>query len=56
MLTAIETTATIGANRQLTLEKDWVKAASQNDAFDFMNHDAEGIYTLKDGKPLTDEI
>lgn len=77
MLTAIETTATIGANRQLTLdedlpenvsakvrvivlfdeddlsEKDWLKAASKNDAFNFLNDEAEDIYTLEDGKPLS---
>lgn len=79
MLTAIETTATIGANRQLLLdddlpenvsakvrvivlfaeddlrEKDWLKAASSNDAFGFLNDEAEDIYTLEDGKPLDDE-
>ncbi|CAN5824466.1 hypothetical protein BH24ACI1_BH24ACI1_19050 [soil metagenome] len=78
MLTAIETTATISANRQLTLDEDlpetisagkvrvivlfseedfddreWLKAASKNDAFDFLNDEAEDIYTLEDGKPLT---
>ena len=77
MLTAIETTATIGANRQLTLdedlpknvsskvrvivlfadddfnEKEWLKAASKNEVFDFLNDEAEDIYTLEDGKPLT---
>lgn len=77
MLTAIETTATIGANRQLTLDEDlpenvsagkvrvivlfseedfneseWLKAASKNDAFDFLNDEAEDIYTLEDGKPV----
>lgn len=80
MLTAIETTATIGANRQLLLdedlpanvsarvrvivlfaeddfnEKDWLKAASNNEAFGFLNDEAEDIYTLEDGKPLDDEI
>ena len=80
MLTAIETTGTIGANRQLLLdedlpenvsakvrvivlfaeddlsEKEWLKAASKNDAFDFLNDEAEDIYTLEDGKPLNDEI
>lgn len=80
MLTAIETTGTISANRQLTLdedlpenvsakvrvivlfaeddlsEKDWLKAASNNDAFDFLNDEAEDIYTLEDGKPVKDEI
>jgi len=80
MLTAIETTATIGANRQLLLdedlpesasskvrviiffveedfiEKDWLKSASENEAFDFLNGEVEDIYTLQDGKPLTNEI
>jgi len=76
MLTAIETTATISANRQLTLDEDlpenvsakvrvivlfseedfkeneWLKAASKNEAFDFLNDEAEDIYTLNDGKPV----
>ncbi len=76
MLRAIETTATIGANRQLTLDEDlpenvsakvraivlfseedfneneWLKAASKNDVFDFLNDEAEDIYALEDGKPL----
>lgn len=80
MLTAIETTATNGANRQLLLdedlpenisakvrvivlfdeddlsEKDWMRAISKNDAFDFLNEEAEDIYTLEDGKPVHDEI
>lgn len=80
MLTAIETTATIGSNRQLLLDEDlpenvsskvrvivlfaeedfaereWLKAASKNDVFDFLNDEVEDIYTLEDGKPLTDEI
>jgi hypothetical protein len=80
MLTAIETTATIGANRQLLLDEDlpesasskvrviiffdeedfiekaWLKSASENEAFDFLNGEVEDIYTLQDGKPLTNEI
>jgi hypothetical protein len=76
MLTAIETTATVGANRQLLLdedlpengsskvrvivlfdeddfsEKDWLKAASGNDAFDFLEDEIENIYSLEDGTPL----
>ncbi len=80
MLTAIETTATIGANRQLVLdedlpenvsakvrvivlfaeddlnEKEWMKAASKNEAFGFLRDEAEDIYTLEDGKPVHDEI
>lgn len=81
MLTAIETTGTVNANRQLTLDEDlpenvsakvrvivlydenadigereWTKAASNNEAFDFLNDEAEDVYTLEDGKPLTDEV
>lgn len=80
MLTAIETTGTINANRQLTLDEDlpenvsakvrvivlfdendlsekaWLKAASQNDVFEFLKDEAEDIYNLEDGKPLQNEI
>ncbi len=37
-------------------EKEWMQAASKNDAFDFLNDEAEDIYTLEDGKPVHDEI
>ena len=33
-------------------EKEWMQAASKNDAFDFLNDEAEDIYTLEDGKPI----
>ncbi|CAN5494898.1 MAG: hypothetical protein ACR2M8_10780 [Pyrinomonadaceae bacterium] len=80
MLTAMETTATIGTNRQLLLdedlpenasskvrvivlfdeddfsEKEWLRVASKNDAFDFLNEETEDIYTLEDGKPVMNEI
>ena len=36
-------------------ETEWMKAASGNDVFDFLNDEDEDIYTLEDGKPLTDE-
>ena len=36
-------------------EKEWLTMASGNDVFDFLNDDDEDIYTLEDGKPLTDE-
>jgi hypothetical protein len=76
MTTAIETTATIGKNRQLLLDEDlpespsskvrvivlfdqddlseqeWQSAGSKNNAFDFLNHQTEDIYTLEDGKPV----
>ena len=33
-------------------EKDWMQAASKNEAFDFLNSPDEDIYTLTDGEPL----
>jgi hypothetical protein len=33
-------------------EEEWLKFASSNEAFDFLNYPAEDIYTLEDGKPL----
>ena len=37
-------------------EREWLQAASKNDAFDFLNDDAEDIYTLEDGVRLNNEI
>ncbi|MGI8495229.1 MAG: hypothetical protein ACR2L1_07945 [Pyrinomonadaceae bacterium] len=37
-------------------EREWLQAASKNEVFDFLNDEAEDIYTLKDGKPLQNEI
>jgi hypothetical protein len=33
-------------------EKEWMKAASNNEAFDFLNDPEEDIYSLADGKPV----
>jgi hypothetical protein len=75
MLTALETTATVGPNGQLLLdddlpadvskkvrvivmfdeeidEKKWLTSAKDNDAFEFLDDNAEDIYTLNDGKPI----
>lgn len=30
----------------------WLEAAAANPAFDFLNDEAEDIYTLEDGKPF----
>lgn len=76
---AIETTATINAQRQLILdeplpvkgparvrvivllpeeadidEKEWLRAASTNPAFDFLKAPEEDIYSLADGRPFHD--
>lgn len=37
-------------------EKEWLQSVSKNEAFDFLKSDSEDIYTLEDGKPITDEI
>jgi hypothetical protein len=36
-------------------EKEWLRSAAANSAFAFLNDPAEDIYTLTDGKPLSDE-
>jgi hypothetical protein len=33
-------------------EASWLKAASSNEAFDFLKSPSEDIYTLGDGKPF----
>ena len=33
-------------------EREWLKAASKNEVFDFLKDEAEDIYTLEDGKPV----
>lgn len=33
-------------------ESDWLKAASKNEAFDFLHDAEEDIYSIEDGKPL----
>jgi len=40
------------ANGEEIEETEWLRTASQNSAFDFLNDSAEDIYTLEDGKPL----
>ena len=36
-------------------EKEWMKAASGNEVFNFLNGEDEDIYTLEDGKPIHNE-
>ncbi len=35
-------------------EKEWLRSASVNPAFDFLKEPEEDIYTLSDGKPFHD--
>jgi hypothetical protein len=35
-------------------ERDWLRSAAGNDAFDFLKDPAEDIYTHSDGKPFHD--
>jgi hypothetical protein len=37
-------------------DTEWLKVINQSDSFDFLNDPEEDIYTLEDGKPITDEI
>ena len=37
-------------------EKEWIRTASGNEVFDFLNDHEEDIYTLEDGKPVHNEI
>lgn len=34
-------------------EDEWLKAASVNEAFEFLKDDAKDIYTRADGRPLS---
>jgi len=36
-------------------EREWLRAAAMNPAFDFLKEPAEDIYTLADGKPFYDQ-
>lgn len=36
-------------------ETEWLQAASNNSAFDFLKEPKEDIYTLSDGRPFYDE-
>lgn len=36
-------------------EKEWLKSASVNPAFNFLNDLKEDIYTLEDGRPFNDK-
>jgi len=36
-------------------EKDWLKTASKNHSFHFLNDPEEDIYTLSDGRPFYDK-
>lgn len=35
-------------------EVEWLKAIAQNPAFDFLHNPEEDIYTIHDGKPLSE--
>jgi hypothetical protein len=35
-------------------EYEWLSAARNNPAFDFLNDPVEDIYTLRDGKPINE--
>jgi hypothetical protein len=37
-------------------ESEWLQAAASNPAFDFLQDQAEDIYTLADGEPFDDQV
>lgn len=37
-------------------EKEWLRAAANNPAFDFLKDPEEDIYTLDDGEPFRDSV
>lgn len=37
-------------------EREWLETAARNSVYDFPSNDAEDIYTLEDGRQLSDEI
>ena len=41
--------------RQDMEEREWLRAAASNPAFDFLGDAEEDIYTLADGRPFDDE-
>lgn len=36
-------------------ERDWLTAANKNDVFDFLADEAEDLYTVADGRPVSNE-
>jgi hypothetical protein len=36
-------------------EREWLRAAAMNPAFDFLKEPEEDIYTMADGKPVNDQ-
>ena len=34
----------------------WLESISANPAFDFLKEEAEDIYSITDGEPITDEV
>ena len=41
-------------NNETDEEELWIKAISQNPAFDFLKDESEDIYSLADGEPFND--
>ncbi|MBW6533639.1 MAG: hypothetical protein K0B11_01390 [Mariniphaga sp.] len=41
-------------NNETEEEELWLKAISQNPAFDFLKDESEDIYSLTDGEPFND--
>ncbi len=46
--------STLSKNKSIQ-DKEWLKATSKNPSFDFLQDEAEDIYSLNDGTPIVDE-
>lgn len=46
--------STLSKNKSIK-DKEWLKATSQSPSFDFLQDEAEDIYSLNDGTPIVDE-
>jgi hypothetical protein len=52
----IEITVKTLSDADTITDQDWVRTIAQNPAFTFLHEEAENIYSITDGTPLTDEI
>jgi hypothetical protein len=37
-------------------ERDWLNAGAANEVFELLADESEDLYSIEDGKPLTDEV
>lgn len=52
----IEITVKTVSDASTIAEQDWLRGMATNPAFTFLHEEAENIYSVTDGTPLTDEV